>query len=483
MNTRFYILRLAALFLALSVGACSGGGLEKKVVEFKLKNGMKWLLVKRGYAPVFAGIVQVKAGGVDETLGKTGLAHLLEHMAFKGTSKIGTSDFEEESSIMAKMDEAAEAGNWDEVSRLMEEQKKYIVPSELWDIFVRNGAKNLNAYTNKDVTAYHVEMPSTKLELWMYLMSGMLKDPAFREFYKEREVVLEEYRMSQETDPSGLLFTKLLETAYREGPYSWSTIGRKEDIQSLKRQDLIKFHDALYTAECMVGAIVGDIDIKETEALLEKYFGDIKGGGYNALCKRDLPPIPKQEGYREEKVTFDAEPLVAFAFHKPKPPAFDDYVFDMLQVILCEGNSSRLTERLVKDLKLAKTVECSNSYPGARMDNLFVIYVEPLKAEDIGRIKDVVNEELEKIKRDSVRQDEIKMAKNKIKTDFLLDLDSNFELGHTLVYFENITGSWRYVLDHEKMLDKIKRKDISSVAARYFVPENTTVVTLERGSK
>lgn len=477
---RSFITIIAILFIFL--GACGNSeiGLEKKVHEFTLANGMKWFLVRRGYAPVFAGIIQVKVGGADEVKGKTGLAHLLEHMAFKGTSSIGTRDFAAEKEIMDKVDELIEQGKPEEISPLIDEQKKYVVPNEIWDIFTRNGAHNLNAYTTKDVTTYHAEMPNSKLELWIYLISEMISDPAFREFYTEKNVVLEELRTSIDNNPRGRLYKSLLESAYKRSPYSWPTLGLTEDVSRLTRKDLKDFYKSHYLPECMAGAIVGDIDIGQTEELLRKYFGPLKGKG--KICHRTIAIDPPQDKEESGEVEFDAEPILAMAFHKPTAPNFDDYIFDVFVNVLCEGESSRMQRQLVKEERIAKRVACF-TYPGTRLPNLFVIYAEPFDAASLGPLESEILKELHRLASDPIKPAEFKKVKNQMKTSFLMEIDSNFELAHMLVYFENMTGSWRYILSHPRNIDQITVEDMIRAAKRYFVPGNMDVIKLRRNGE
>lgn len=466
------------IVIAFVLFKCGKNSLENRVVEFQLENGMKWFLVKRGYAPVFAGVIQVKVGGADEEIGKTGLAHMLEHMAFKGTSKIGTKNFEAEKIIMDKIDKSAKAGEREEVELLVEEQKKYIVHNEIWDIMIRNGATNLNASTSKDVTTYHAEMPSSKLELWIYLLSEMISDPAFREFYRERDVVLEEQLMSIDNNPKGRLYKSLGMLAFEDSPYRWPTIGTKEDVLSFNRQDLREFYDKHYLPECMVGAIVGDVNIEETKKYLTEYFGKLKGG--NGICHRTSPIDPPQNNIKSSTIFFDAEPMLLIGFHKPTVPHFDDYIFDIFSTLLCEGESSRLIKRLVKEKRIAKSIACFNSYPGTRLPNLFVIYAEPYSVETLDGLRDSILLELEKLKSEPINEGEMKRVKNQMKTGFLMELDSNYELAQMLVYFENIADSWHYILNHPANIDKITYEDIMKSATEYFVPTNSTEIRLRR---
>ena len=465
-------------FTTLIVAGCAEKTLKDRVVEYQLDNGMKWFLVKRGYAPVFAGVLQVKVGGADEVEGKSGLAHFMEHLAFKGTKTIGTTDFAAEEKIMEEIDRQAGKGNSAAMDRLLKKQKEHIVSNELWEIFTRNGVKNLNAYTSKDVTTFHSEMPNAKLELWLYLTSEMLSDPTFREFYSERKVVLEEQRTSIDNSPRGRLYKKLIGLAFKNSPYRWPTIGFPEDVGSLQRDDIRAFYDEKYRPECMSGAIVGDIDIKKTKEWIKKYFGKMKPK--NTVCDRNVFIDSPQEKLEEATVEFDAEPMMVMGFHKPTVPNYDDYIFDVYAYFLCEGDAARLEKVLVKEKKIAKRVACFNSYPGTRLPNLFVIYAEPFDAETMPILREMILEELERIKNEPITEKEFDRVKNQMKTQFLMGIDNNFELAHLLVYYENVTGSWQYIINHPSNIDEITPDDLMKTARKYFVPENTTYVQLKR---
>jgi predicted Zn-dependent peptidase len=411
--------------------------LEDRVEEFRLPNGMRWLFLKNGEAPVFAGIVMFRAGSMEEEVGKTGIAHLLEHMAFKGT--------------------------------------KDISPDEIWNAFTSNGGNDLNAYTGKDETAYHIMLPSNKMELWIYLTSEMVKHSVMRDFVKEKQVVLEELVGKAENSPSGKMFIALTETAYDKSPYKWRTIGRKEDVEKLEAKDLEEFKKKYYTPDRMVGAMVGNFDISTAKNLVAKYFGDIES------AKKVVEKVSKddpQNGERRVSVQFDASPQMYIAYHKPTLPTHDDYIFDVITYLLCGGDSSRLKKRLVYEDKIARSVGCDSSVPGARLDNLFLIVTEPIGGTSYKKVENVIYEELDKLKTTKLKDSELEMAKNNVAKDFIFGMSYNEGIAHTLVYFEAMIDNWRYATRHAGVIDKINADDIMEVAKKYFTEQNRTVVQL-----
>lgn len=428
---------IAVLFSGRAYSIKSFTYLENRVEELRLPNGMRWLFLKNGEAPVFAGIVIIKAGGLEEKVGKTGIAHLLEHMAFKGT--------------------------------------KNISPDEIWDAFTSNGGNNLNAYTSKDETAYHVEIPTNKMELWVYLTSEMIKDSTMRDFDKEKQVVLEELVGKAENSPSGKMFIALTETAFDKSPYKWRTIGRKGDVEKLEAKDLEEFKKRYYTPDRMVGAMVGNFDIATAKNMVAKYFGNIKSS------KKIVETFAKddpQNGERRVDVQFNSSPQLYIAYHKPTLPTHDDYVFDVLTYLLCGGDSSRLKKRLVYEDKIARSIGCDSSIPGARLDNLFLIVAEPMGGNSYKKIEAAIYDELNKLKTVKLKDSELEMAKNNVAKDFIFGMSYNEGIAHTLAYFEAMINNWRYAIRHAEAIDKISSDDIMEVVKKYFTDQNKTVVQL-----
>src|SRR4030095_16912052 len=467
--------------------------LEDSVVTHQLSNGMKFLLVKRSGAPVFTSYLRVKVGGADEKDGYTGIAHMLEHMAFKGTSTIGTSNFSEEKKILdaievvgVKLSELTRSGKGDgpeaaelkkEMAKLQEKADRYVVKDELSRAFTMNGASNFNATTSTDMTSYFVELPTAKLELWAYLESERLRDPVFREFYQERDVVLEERRSRVEDSPFGRNFESFLGLAFEKSPYRRPTIGFTQDVAALTATDLKAFYKTYYVPSNMVGVLAGDLDIPATEALLDKYFGRIPAGNPPPVLK-EVEPEQTQE--KRGFVAYDARPQIMIGYHKPTLPSREDYVFDMIGQILCEGRTSRLHRALVEDHKLAQAVDCDAGTPGARLNNLFFIYVSALGSTSPAVLESAVYRKCEKLKNKWVSPEEMKRAVNQLIAERVFKLDSNTGLAESISYFESATGDWRYFLKHEDVIKTITAGEIREVARKYFVKTNRTVSVLAR---
>ena len=379
----FFLLMLLLLICALP---CFGAGLEDKVREHTLKNGMKLLLVERHTSPTVAAWIRYRVGSVDERSDERGLAHLLEHMLFKGTTTLGTKDYAAEKPLLDKIEATAQllmaeqakrekgdsariAQLRQELDRLEAEAGKYVVKEEFSTIYSKNGGAGYNAFTSKDGTTYLINIPANKLELWAAIESDRMQNAVLREFYSERNVVMEERRRSYEAEPMGRLYETFLATAFVAHPYGQPTIGWMSDIEYLSRTKAEAFLHAYYAPNNAIVAIVGDIDPAATIALVEKYFGAIPPG-------KPVPPVtveePPQDGEKRIAIVGDAEPQVLIGFHKPTLPDPDDYVFDVIDMLLSQGRTSRLYKSLVVEKQLVSEISVFSA-PGSRYPNLFVI--------------------------------------------------------------------------------------------------------------
>jgi predicted Zn-dependent peptidase len=489
--TKSTVLLLLFCVLTAVVGAQN---LEDRVVEHRLDNGMTFLLMERHQAPVFTGMIVVKVGAVDESIGKTGLAHMLEHMLFKGTKTIGTRDFAAEKPILEqidrvgtelsselvkgeKADEKRVKALREEIKKLQQEAAQYQVKDELGALYSKHGAARLNASTGNDITRYYVSLPSNRLELWAMVESDRMANPVLREFYSERDVVMEERRLRVESNPFGALYESFLAAAFLAHPYQRPVIGWSSDIAGYVAEDARAFYSEYYAPSNTVAAIIGDIEVEETIRLVERYFG--------ALPKRELPPgvgtrEPAQKGERRVVVEQDAEPQLLIGYHKPTLPHHDDFVFDVIDSVLSRGRTSHLYTKLVKELKLAASVSTWQGDPGARYDNLFVVEATPRSPHTPAEVETAIYEEIERLKTEPVSERELQKVRNQIHADFVRRLDSDFGLASQLAYFQAVAGDWRYVIESMREIDKVTAEDVQRVASKYLAQENRTVATIVR---
>ena len=467
--------------------------LEGRVRRVTLDNGMRFLIMQRGTAPVFSATLRFRVGSVDDPGGASGMAHLFEHMAFKGTSIIGVRDAGAEAGILdatdrlvhdlhAELDrgEAADperlTGLRKEMASLAARHAQLVIKDEFSEILSGQGAQGLNASTGQDLTSYMMSLPSNRLELWCLMESARLQDLILREFYSERDVVMEERRMRIEDQPDGKLYEQLLLTAYQAHPYRVSVVGWMEDLARMTREDAREFRRRHYVPNNAVAALVGDVDPAEAERLIRKYFG--------ALSPAPPPPTlalrePLQQGERRVVVEYDAEPSLMIAFHKPSMPHPDDAVFDVIESLLTSGRTSRLFRRLVMETRVASNVSAFEA-PGERYPNLFIIVADPRAPHTAAEVESILLEELDRLGREPATAHELEKIRNQVETSFLYALRSNRGLASQLSYYEILTGSWEDLLRYQEEVKSVTPERLQDVAARTFMPSNRTVAVRVR---
>ena len=475
--------------------------LADRVIEHKLANGMTVLMVERHQAPIVSINMTFGVGGVNEQVGLTGLAHLYEHMAFKGTRTIGTRDPQREQAVLDELtmvgdeldrrerDEAARAqmdGKPPVVSQevqqlqrrfkeLQEKAGEYVVGNEMALLYQRHGGVGLNASTGKDITRYVISLPANRLPLWAALESDRMAHPVLREFYKERGVVMEERRLRTDDSPTGLLYETFTSTAFQAHQYGVPTIGWGSDIMALTPAATEAFFKTYYGPNNATVAIVGDIQPKEVIALIEQTFGKIPAAPPIPALVTEEPP---QRGERRVEIEFDAEPALAIGYHKPTIGHPDDFVFDVIDEVLTEGVTSRLYSTLVRDKRLAASVMSDTNYPGVRAPNLFVIAATPLAPHTTAEVESAIYEELERLKTEPISAKEFERVLNGLDADLVRSLRSNSGLASQLAFYQTVAGSWRYVLNARARIAAVTPADVQRVAAQYLTKPNRTVGVL-----
>jgi predicted Zn-dependent peptidase len=479
----------------LTFSGTAGVDLESQVEELKLGNGMVFLLLRRPKAEVVSTVISFRVGGADEKVGYTGLAHMFEHMAFKGTEHIGTRNYEAERKILEEIESVGEELAQEEakgpdadsekvkelrekIAALQAQEAEYIVKDELWDTYLQNGAKDLNAGTSKDLTSYYVSLPANRLELWALMESQRMVEPVFREFYSERDVVMEERLRRTETHPWGKLYEELMGTAFLAHPYGYPTLGWMSDIGTLTMGQAAEFFETYYGPNNAVAAIVGDIDIEWTKELIKRYFGAIPPRGDPAPV---LTKEPEQKGERRTALRWDAQPLLMLAYHQPTYPDRDSVALDLLQVVLTEGRSSRLYVRLVKEGRMASDVY-SYEAPGFRYPHLLVIGAVPIAGHTTEEVEAVILEEIEKIAGEGITERELQKAKNRRLADHWRGLQSNMGIARGLTYYQSVIGDWRYMLRYLEQVEATTGEDIQRVVREYLTEKNRTAATLVKVS-
>ena len=492
---------LAALLLAIAAAAAPGvlaqnlSDFEKKVTEHKLDNGWTFLIVHRDEAPVFGFSTWVNVGSAQEVPGITGLAHMFEHMAFKGTSTIGTTDFKDERKALDDVESAYQA--YDAYRRkpdadkakvdllekawkdAQEAAEKYVKKNEFDDIIDRQGGVGLNAFTNSDATVYFYRLPANKLELWAYLESSRFSDPVFRQFYKERDVVKEERRMRTESQPIGRLIEAFTEAAFTAHSYHHPTVGYMSDLNSFSATDAKNFFHKYYIPSNMVTTVVGDVDPQETIKFIDEYFGKIP--------KSPTPPPlrtvePPQNGERVVKLEDPAQPIYAEGYHVPDINDPDHEVYEAIATILGGGDTSRLYRSLVRDKQIAAFTQTFNGFPGDKYPNLFIAFAVPAKGHTNDEVAAAIREEITKLTKEEVSADELERVKARAKANLVRRLESDQGLALQMNQYQTWTGDWRNLFRSVDRLDKVTSADILRVAQATFKETNRTVAYIETTS-
>lgn len=464
---------------------------ETRTTVHKLKNGWTFILVRRPEAPVFSFTTLADVGSAQEVPGITGLAHMFEHMAFKGSKNIGTLDYESEKKALEKMEEAYLAfqaerlANRPDAAKLaaleaefrkrQAEAASFVVVDEYDGILARAGAVGVNASTGADDTNYYYSLASNKIELFAYLESERFYEPVLRQFYEERDVVKEERRGRFESSPTGKLVEQFLTTAFLAHPYQMPPIGYMSDLDSITRTDARAFFDLHYAPQNMTTAVVGDIDPKTLIPLLETYFGRIP-------ARPAAPPLrtiePRQIAEKTVVVEDPAQPLYMEGYHKPANSHPDQAVYDAIEDILVSGRTSRLYRSMVRDGKLAVDVDSLSSFPGTKYPNLFGFFVTPSLGVSHEQVASLLHAELLRLQNEDVSEAELARFKTRARAGLIRGLDSNLGLANALVEFHRLYGDWRELFRFIDRQQKVTAADIRRVSRETFVKTNRTVAML-----
>jgi predicted Zn-dependent peptidase len=466
---------------------------EKRVTVTRLPNGLTVVLCQRPEAPVFSFVTWVDSGSSQDPLQMTGLAHMMEHMAFKGTDKIGTTDYADEKVALAEVESAYAAyrderikpagGDAKKVAELEKAWKdaivradKYVVKGAFDEIVQREGGVGLNAFTTYDETVYFYSMPVNRLELWAYLESERFTHPVMREFYKERDVVMEERRMRTDSDPTQRMIEQFLAIAFDANPYHRPTIGYMSDLQYFSATNAMNFFKSYYVPSNLVVAVVGDLNPATAMPTISKYFGRIPSGSKPQEFVSTQPP---QDSERSIRVKDSSQPIYIEGYHRPSFRDPDDAVYDAISDLLSSGRTSRLYRSMVRDQKIAAAAGGFSPFPGDKYPHLFAFYAVPLPGHTPEEMGKAIHEQIELLKTQDVSDDELKMVKTRAKAGLIRGLASNSGLAQQLAAAETRYGDWRELFRQVDRIDKVTKRDIRRVANRTFVESNRTVGSIE----
>ncbi|MBX3734325.1 MAG: insulinase family protein [Verrucomicrobiae bacterium] len=475
------------------------------VIERHLSNGMKLLMVERHEEPRIAGGWVVKVGSANERLGITGIAHLFEHMMFKGTPTLGTRDAARDLELIAEQERvrdlmrleeasmrlALRRGEVDDLSpptnatprhqelqaefrRLIEEQRELLVKNEFDRVYTTAGASGMNAFTSEDMTGYFINVPANKLELWCWMESERLLHPVFREFYAERDVVYEERRLRVESTPLGKFAETFNAVFWDAHPYMWPVIGWPSDVANISRREADEFYALFYQPQNITLILVGDFQPEAAVELVERYFGRIPAG------IRPPPEVTTQEppGVAEKRMYAEAEtnPQVDILW---KTVAFrhrDSYPLDVLQLLLT-GRTGRLYKGLVLGREVA--TETYAQQDSRKWAGLFNIGGEAKEGRTPEEVEAAIDAELDRLKEELVPAEELQKVKNQFAAFEYRKLTANFPIFLQVLQNEGL-GDWREVNEAAAKLQAVTAEDVQRVARKYFTREDRAVAIYTR---
>ena len=475
------------------------------VEEHILGNGMKVLLVPRHLSPTVSCGWVAHVGSANERPGITGIAHLFEHMMFKGTHVIGTRDYaldaqliQQQEAVMedmraeiSKLRAAYRRGDIEDITKpeaktprmkalevqfdsLVAKQRQNMIKNEFDLVIQNNGGSRINAFTNEDMTFYFYTLPANKLELYFWMEADRLKNRVFREFYSERDVVYEERRRSLESTPTGKFEESFNSTFWDASPYSWDTIGWPSDVANITLAQADDFYARFYAPQNLTAVVVGDFDTKQALALAERYFGSIPHGEHPIpeMITMEVPSVGEKRFFGEA----ETNPSVEIRWHAVPSVHKDVPAFTVLQTVL-NGDTGRLKKNLV--LGSGPASRATAQLDDRKYEGLFEIDAECKDGHAPDDVEHAVYTELERIAKDGVPEDELLAAKNRFLTSTYRQLDGNFFL--MLRYgVADARGGWRLadVLSGEVL--NTSSADVQRVVKKYFTRENRAVATYTR---
>ncbi|HBE89501.1 MAG TPA: insulinase family protein [Elusimicrobia bacterium] len=503
MNLSALLPGLLLLAAPLSVKAADAKALEKlgasvetdpkypPVVSYTLKNGLRLLILEKKFAPTVSFAMTFKVGNVDCPSGKTGLAHVFEHMAFKGTETMNTRNYSKEKKVLDKIEATAQALIAEEsrgasadrakveeltsrLSALEKEAGELSVSGEFTSTYEKLGANGMNAATAVDYTVYQVSLPADRVEAWMIMESDRFKNPVLREFYKERSVIMEELRMG-ESKPGSVLFENLSAAAFKAHPYHNPTIGWMDDLKKLTRTDAERFYETFYVPNNATLAIVGDVDAEKIVRMTEKYFG---GWRAKALPSDAYTAEPEQDAERRVNVFFDAKPAFYMGFHNPGEAHPDTPALIMLSEVLSNGKTGRFYRNLVEGKSVALYAGSHHSLPGSRYPSLFLVAGYPKEPHTSADLEAAVWEEIEAVKKTPPTDWEMEKIINNYESEMVRGLESDLNFAKNISNNDRIMGDWKYDWALLARLKGVKPEEVSAAAGKYLKRSNYTIVSL-----
>lgn len=492
--------KLSFCLLAILLSALTAAAQKVPVQEILLDNGMRLLLVPRKGDPNVAAGWVARVGSVNERPGITGLSHLFEHMMFKGTHAIGTKNIEENLRLIKEMDAVRADLRREEQSlilkarlgsiadakdpkfrserhkellakfnELTKREKDLMVKDEFDRIYTTSGGSGMNAGTSNDFTVYFINVPANKLELWFWMESDRLRNPVFREFYSERDVVHEERRLRTDSTPTGK-FNELYDSMFwQSSPYGWPVVGWPSDLEGITREEALEYFAVNYAPNNLTACLVGDIDPARAVELAKQYFGRLPRG------PREPEPVRTSEmpQLAEKRMVAYAEtvPQVRVRYHTVAEGHPDDFALDILGSVL-SGRTGRLYKSLVLQQAIANSAFASHD--GRKYEGLFELSSVAKPGKTPEEVEQALYKEIERLQKELVDGKELQKVKNQYAANDFRGLQSNFGLMVQLLLRDNNRG-WETLNTDPARFQAVTAEDIRRVANTYFKPENRTI--------
>ena len=492
----------AVAVCAIALGCMAKGGVakaqdlasfEKRTTVKVLPNGLTLIVCERPEAPVFSFYTLVDAGSADDPQGASGLAHMFEHMAFKGTTEIGTTNYPAEKIALAKVESTYAAYDAEyrkrvgqspaklaELHKAFEDAQtaaqKYVIPNQFSEIAEENGAVGINASTEEDSTQYFWSMPSNRLQLWAYLESQRIGHPVEREFYKERNVVQEERRMRVDSSPTGRMIEQFLATSYVAHHYRVPGTGWESEISQVSATEATAFHQKYYVPSNMVIAVVGDVTAAKAMPVLERYFAAIPAGPKPEPMTTVEPPQTAEKFVTLREAT---QPFYIEGYHRPDYRDPDDAVYDAITDIFSNGRTARLYRSLVRDQGIAAEAEGFSGFPGEKYPGLFAVYAVPLPGHNPEEMRKAIHKEIDRLKSEDITDAELQRFKTRARADLLRGLADNEGLAHQLAEYQTRYGDWRELFRQLDKIDAVTKSDVRRVANKIFTESNRTSAQID----
>ena len=510
---RFFFAILLSFAVATGVfAATTESPINIDVKEFTLDNGMLFLIVERPATPQVACRLAIRAGSALESTGQTGIAHMLEHMLFKGTKNFGTLDWKKDRQLQTEIesiyqiiaqerqkrrpDQTLIQEKKEAMARLRNQVQKIYVPQAFSSQLGKNGAVGVNAFTTRDQTQYVMSVPADMIEQWFSIASEQIFDPAWREFYVEKDVVQREWAFRYVNNPGGAAWLDLFSSAYTAHPYRNPVIGWKADMENFSATTARTFHQRYYHPTNAVCVLVGDITVEKARQLAEIYFSRYPAG---RRAPESVTAEPIQQGPREQirYLKGARTPLIRIGFHGAPMGSGNFFALDAVTMILSHGRSARLTREVV-DKGLSAEAWAYN--PDNRYGGMVILGGSPVEQAVVPtenpdekqkrqaylaacrKVEELLLAQVEKLKIELVSSRDLARIKKLNRRDFIDRLQGNEALAATLATLEVEIG-WRYLTGYLEQMDKVTPEMIQAAAGKYLRKGNRTTVFVIPGGK